>query len=89
MGRLLKERPVCEARLEDICSVRSEHIHEVKTRGRGGNIVSDETGDANFRAVCPPCHQYITEHPKEAHDLGLVIHAWEDHSANVPGTENE
>jgi len=80
VSRLLKERPVCEAHLPQICTTKPEHIHEIKTRGRGGNILPGHgpNPDANFKAVCPPCHQYITEHPKEAHALGLVVHAWED-----------
>ena len=40
----------------------------------GGSILNED----NLRCLCRPCHQYVTEHPKEAHELGLVIHAWEE-----------
>lgn len=70
--RLLEERPVCEAHLEG-CAGRSTEIHEVKTRGRGGSILDPD----NCRALCHPCHSWVTDHPAEAHELGLVAHSWE------------
>ena len=48
-------------------------VHEVKTRGRGGSILDVD----NLRCLCRPCHTWVTEHPKESHELGLVVHAWE------------
>jgi hypothetical protein len=57
----------------DVCVGKAVDVHEVKTRGRGGSILDEE----NLRCLCRPCHQYVTEHPKEAHALGLVVHAWE------------
>ena len=47
--------------------------HEVKTRARGGSI----TDRANIIMGCRTCHSWVTEHPREAHDLGLVKNSWE------------
>jgi len=71
---LLSTRTRCEAGIEGICTSRSVDVHEIKTRGRGGSILDR----ANLLCLCRPCHQYVTEHPKEAHALGLVVHAWEE-----------
>lgn len=73
VAELLSTRTRCEAGIQNICTTRSVDVHEVKTRGRGGSILDVE----NLRCVCRPCHTWITEHPKEAHTLGLVVHAWE------------
>lgn len=48
-------------------------VHEIKTRGRGGSIYTTD----NCIAACQRHHDWITEHPSEAHELGLVRHSWE------------
>lgn len=48
-------------------------IHEVKTRGRGGSDLNIN----NCIGLCQIHHDWVTEHPREAHDLGLVRHSWE------------
>jgi 5-methylcytosine-specific restriction endonuclease McrA len=48
-------------------------VHEVKSRGRGGSYLDP----GNCVAVCQSHHDWITEHPVEARDLGLLIHSWE------------
>jgi hypothetical protein len=73
VSNLLSTRAKCEAGIIDVCVGKAVDVHEVKTRGRGGSILDEE----NLRCLCRPCHQYVTEHPKEAHALGLVVHAWE------------
>ncbi len=27
--------------------------------------------------LCRLCHQWVTHHPKEAHEIGLLRHSWE------------
>ena len=73
VSELLSTRTKCEAGIKGVCSNRSVDVHEVRTRGRGGSILNVD----NLRCVCRPCHTWITEHPKESHQLGLVVHAWE------------
>ena len=73
VSKLLSTRTKCEAGIIDVCVGKAVDVHEVKTRGRGGSILDEE----NLRCLCRPCHQYVTEHTKEAHELGLVVHAWE------------
>lgn len=80
VDRLLTERPACEA-----CATyrnyqggalymvwASEDIHELISRGRGGDILDE----ANLLAVCRPCHTWITSHPQEAEFLGLALPSW-------------
>ena len=52
---------------------RATDAHEVLTRGRGGSITDLE----NIRLLCRTCHDWVTEHPRQAHAEGLVIHSWE------------
>jgi hypothetical protein len=39
--------------------------------GRDGYRLLDQSG---FKALCRPCHQWVTEHPTEAFDVGLSVH---------------
>lgn len=63
--------PYCEA-----CPALRPHeeenpwtdMHEVLTRGRGG----DPTDPGNIMCLCSPCHKWVTEHPREATELGLM-----------------
>ena len=57
----------CAARLA-MCTGRAEQGHEVLSRARGGSITDPE----NIIGVCAPCHQWITEHPLEATERGLM-----------------
>ena len=62
--QLLAERPICER-----CGTNpSTEIHEVVTRARGGSILDR----ANCRALCRGCHRWITEHPKQAHEVAAA-----------------
>lgn len=69
VARLLAERPQCEARIEGVCSGRSEDVHEVLRRSAGGSIVDE----ANLRAVCRRCHDAIHRNPKAAMERGLLV----------------
>ncbi len=46
-------------------------LHHIARRWHG----TDE--DDNLLAVCLSCHQWITEHPADAHELGLTKWSWE------------
>jgi hypothetical protein len=76
--RLLAERPMCEAGL-DGCTGRSEEIHELISRARGGNFLPDDgpDPDANFKALCHFCHRIVTDEPLVAESLGLSKHSWD------------
>lgn len=62
----------CEAKAIKECTNAMDDGHEIVTRGRGGSI----TDSANVITVCRTCHSWISEHPKEASCMGLVIPSW-------------
>jgi 5-methylcytosine-specific restriction endonuclease McrA len=69
VAQLLNERPNCQR-----CQTNpSQDIHEVKTRARGGSITDIE----NLRAVCRPCHNWITTNPKKALETGWLKNSWD------------
>lgn len=70
---MLAMRPWCEARVEGVCTGRSEHVHEPKTRARSGDILDPR----NAVTVCGACHSWIHGHPVQAHELGLLVWSWE------------
>lgn len=81
VARLLHERPECEAchliRLRAPlfrCGGRSVDVHDVKTRGRGGDFLDEE----NVLAVCRQAHNWIGNNQQAALDLGLLLHSWEE-----------
>jgi len=56
------------------CTNLATDPHEPLTRARGGSITDPD----NVRAVCPPCHQVITDRqPAWAYRLGFLVHSWE------------
>lgn len=68
--QILDERPVCER-----CSAaRSTDVHEVIRRSQwsAGILVTE-----NLRALCRPCHTWITEHPKLAVEEGWSAWSWD------------
>jgi len=67
--KLLSERPVCQRCLSD----RSQDIHELKSRARGGSITELD----NLVALCRPCHSWVTQNPKEAREQGWLKQSWE------------
>lgn len=70
--RILAERPFCEARWPG-CTRRSEDVHEIVSRARGGSILDED----NVKALCRHCHDEVTGNPQKAHLLGLSRHSWE------------
>jgi 5-methylcytosine-specific restriction endonuclease McrA len=67
--KLLLERPICQRCMSD----RSQDIHELKSRARGGSITDVE----NLVALCRVCHQWVTENPKEAKEQGWLKSSWD------------
>ena len=67
--RLLAERPICQRCLSD----RSQDIHELKSRARGGSITEVD----NLVALCRSCHNWVTQNPKEAKEQGWLKNSWE------------
>lgn len=66
---LLETQPSCQ-----ICDMyASRHIHEVKSRARGGSI----TDLPNLMAVCPSCHRFIHANPEWAESRGFLRHSWD------------
>jgi len=65
VARLLEERPLCER-----CQMaRSEDVHELCPRGRGGSV----TLESNCVALCRACHAHIHAHPAESERDGWLI----------------
>ena len=46
---------------------RADDLHEIVSRARGGSVTDPE----NVVPLCRPHHIWVTEHPKEAAELGL------------------
>ena len=66
---ILEEREMCEANLPFICTYYPTDVHEILTRGRGGDILSRE----NVLALCRMCHTFITDNPGFAQEHGFII----------------
>jgi 5-methylcytosine-specific restriction protein A len=68
VAAILEERPVCER-----ChAARSEDVHELLSRARGGSILDE----SNLAALCRKCHSWITTHPTEATAEGWLRSRW-------------
>lgn len=79
--RILRERQWCEAHpvLRDLALVagplraESVDVHELVRRSQGSPIVpSQGLTDDRVLALCRPCHDWVTTHPREAVSLGLA-----------------
>jgi hypothetical protein len=62
---LASRGPICQ---HPVCSEPWSEMHEVLTRGRGG----DPTDESNILCLCARCHRWVTTHEVEARALGLV-----------------
>jgi 5-methylcytosine-specific restriction endonuclease McrA len=69
VAKLLADRPICQRCFND----RSQDIHELKSRARGGSITDVD----NLVALCRNCHTWVTTNPKEAHEQGWLKNSWE------------
>ena len=65
--RYLAKNVGCEAHISTGCTGLSVDIHHKRKR----NSKDDRINEANFLAVCRPCHLWIEAHPKQAKELGL------------------
>jgi 5-methylcytosine-specific restriction endonuclease McrA len=66
--KVLAARPRCERCLD----APSKHVHEIKSRARGGSVLDTE----NMAALCRDCHQWVHAHPKKAAEAGLSKWSW-------------
>jgi hypothetical protein len=62
---------ICEARLS-MCQWEGTDVHELKTRGRGG----DPNDESNCILLCRLCHRYITDNPAWSEENGFVLPSW-------------
>ena len=90
---LLADHPWCDAVVGDgACHNRGGNplywrnravdVHETLNRSQGGALIpedlpADVDPSTHFKVVCRSCHDWITEHPRLAHALGLHRWAWE------------
>lgn len=63
----LEQNPTCAAAIPDLCTGQATQVHHVISRSRwpGGYLE-----ESNWAALCQACHQWITEHPRDAEDSG-------------------
>lgn len=73
VAAMLEAEPLCQAALRGVCTGVAVDVHEVLTRARGGSILDE----SNCMTICPACHRWVTEHPREAVELGLMKNSWE------------
>lgn len=64
----LAEHPMCQAHLPGICTKVAEEVHHKE--GRTGDNYLDVS---KWLSTCHQCHVWITDHPKEALELGLSL----------------
>jgi len=72
----LELHPICQARWDNNCYIKSVDVHEILPRSAGGKIV--DTKWDNYMAVCRYCHTMITDNPQEAHERGYRKWSWEE-----------
>lgn len=73
VAAMLAARPRCEARV--LCrGARAVDVHERLSRARGGSILDPE--QAHMVTACRACHDWITQNPKAAEALRLLLSAW-------------
>lgn len=69
VAKLLLDRPFCQRCLQS----RSQDIHELKSRARGGSI----TDESNLVALCRECHTWVTINPLLAKEQGWLKNSWD------------
>ena len=73
VAAMLEGHPLCAASLKGVCTGYATEVHEVLSRARGGDILDPD----NCLALCHSCHRWVTEHPREATELGLLRSQYE------------
>lgn len=51
------------------CQRRAVTLHELRKRSDTGSVLNED----NCLRACAPCNSWVEDHPRLAHDLGLVI----------------
>lgn len=64
----LGEHPMCEMHVPGICTHKATEVHHKE--GRTGENYLDDT---KWMAGCHNCHDWATENPKEAIELGFSL----------------
>lgn len=64
----LSEHPICEGELPHICEGVSSEVHHA-----GGRAASVFFRKSWWRALCGPCHRWVTANPQGAIDRGLSL----------------
>lgn len=64
-------RQPCQIRIEGVCTGYVEGIHETASRGRSGGLQRAVESGPTVPA-CHPCNRYVSEHPIEAQERGLM-----------------
>ena len=63
----------CQAQVDPvICTGYVETIHEIETRARAGGIIRAHRIPGNRLPCCNACNEWLSEHPLEAEELGLL-----------------
>ena len=70
----LEARPHCEIR-SPVCTGRSTEISHIVGNGRSGG--AGYLDEANWKAACHPCGQYVEHHKQWALEEGHHRHGWE------------
>ncbi len=66
--KFLKERPLCELKVDSGCTIKATEVHHTYTRA--GEMLLDVKF---WKAGCRHCHDHATEHSKEAIENGQSI----------------
>ena len=69
----LSVRPLCEAKIHDLCQGRATDVHEIINRSqRSTSWLEPDL----FVSLCRHCHSYATTHPLWARKHGLSLQSW-------------
>lgn len=75
----------CQARVPEICRGLFSDMHEILSRGRGGNPLDKN----NILLVCRPCHEMITKNTVWAESKGFLRKATPEDSKPVNRKERD
>lgn len=64
----LQEHPLCQFHIPGICTKKSTEVHHME--GRTGDNYLDKT---KWKAGCHECHDWATNNPEEAIQLGFSL----------------
>lgn len=67
-----------------LCRIRAVDWHERKSRARAAGSDASLMSPANRVWTCRPGHDWITTHPLEAREVGLVLNSWDPDPTDEP-----